>query len=64
MFSAKTVVTANNRSVALYLWLATTCGVEGADWIYEWSDGGRMTFAFRSEAHMECFRTKCSLLGV
>jgi hypothetical protein len=49
---------ADDKSLGKLLWLASTCGIQDLDWIYEWRDGGRVMFAFRSEEQLTHFRTK------
>jgi hypothetical protein len=55
MFPAKLVLKANDKSIECYLRLARMLGTEGAEWKYEWGDGGRVFFAFKSDEQRNIF---------
>jgi hypothetical protein len=62
MFPFADVVAANDESIGRLRWLATVCGVEHSDWIWEWRDGGRASFKFKDEQLMMTFRVSRFLL--
>jgi hypothetical protein len=46
MFPFRHIVHANDTTIKEYVRVASRIGVEGANWTYEWADGGRAIFAF------------------
>jgi hypothetical protein len=64
MFPFTDVARATANSLTRLLWLAQMQGVEGQDWVWEWRDGGRAAFSFRSQVQMEIFRTKRYLIAL
>jgi hypothetical protein len=63
MFPFTEVLPANDRSVKGLIWLAEALGCEGADWVWEWRDGGRAAFSFKNLDHLEAFRVQRILVG-
>ncbi len=61
-FSAKCVLTANDKSIEKYLCLANCLGMEGSDWTYHWADGGRVVFTFISDELKQSFYASHFLL--
>jgi hypothetical protein len=57
VFAFTDVVRADNHSAEQLKWLASTIGSEGADWVWEWRDGGCVAFSFKHPEHFDAFRT-------
>lgn len=64
MFPFADIVRANDQSAKRLIWLASTISGEGADWVWEWRDGGRVAFSFKHLNDLETFCTKRLLIGL
>jgi hypothetical protein len=64
MFPFTEIASPTDNSLARLLWLTQTQGIESRDWVWEWRDGGRAAFSFRSQVHLDIFRTKRSLFAL
>jgi hypothetical protein len=58
VFPFTDIVPADDQSAKRLILLASTTGCEGADWVWEWRDGGRMAFSFKHPEHFDAFRTQ------
>jgi hypothetical protein len=64
MFPFTDIVPANDQSVKELTALAWVLGGEGADWIIEWRDGGRVAFSFKLQEHHAAFGMARRLLRI
>lgn len=47
-YQSERISKATERTIKIYLRVAALLGHEEADWKYEWKDGGRVMFLFRT----------------
>jgi hypothetical protein len=56
MFPFRHTVRANDNTIKEFIRLASHLGYEGANWTFEWADGGRAIFSFDSDQRRVVFR--------
>jgi hypothetical protein len=62
-FAFRYVVRANDLTIQKYIKIANHFGGEEAHWKFEWVDGGRAIFLFRTEQAMVAFKVTVWLIG-
>jgi hypothetical protein len=56
MFPFRYIVRANDKTIKEFIRLANHFGYEGANWTFEWMDGGRAIFSFDTDERRTVFR--------
>jgi hypothetical protein len=64
LFPFRHVLQANDTTIQEYIRIASVFGMEGANWKYEWADGGRAIFMFDTEQAHVAFKFTVWLFGL